>query len=126
MLNVILRGSQYIYQNLIKNHLVCSSHLKGTEPIRIPGTAVPARPAPGPAPSAGLCPSRARSHEVSASQEPTRVLLQKEEPPFGSLSRRQNIRVDPRFPSRVPPVGAAPAARSRDELPVIYSAFRPL
>lgn len=44
MLNLILDGSQYIYQNLIKNHLVSSSHLKGTyfpdSPISIPSTAL--------------------------------------------------------------------------------------
>lgn len=43
MLNLILDGSQYIYQNLIKNHLVSSSHLKGTHfphgPISIRSTA---------------------------------------------------------------------------------------
>lgn len=124
MLNVILRGSQYIYQNLIKNHLVCSSHLKGTSEFpaqrSLPGQRRGQRHL------RGCVRAEPAAPRLLQAREPRRVLLQKEESPFGLLSCRQNIRVDPRLPSRVPPVGTAPAARSRDELPVIYSAFRPL
>lgn len=95
MLNLIVSGSQYIYQNLIKKHLVSSSHLKGTRCARSPSE-FPAqrflagqRAAPGPAPSAGLCPSRAepspqpRPERSCTAREHARLLLRKKESLFG-------------------------------------------
>lgn len=134
MLNLILSGSQYIYQNLIKNiwfpavtwkaRVLHGAHQNSRHSDSCPDSA--GRAAPGPAPSAGLRPSRARSPRPRAilhgrgTHTPGFFTRRS---PSGLGSWRQNIRVYPRLPSWVPPLGIAPGARPQQLIWAPFNIF---
>lgn len=119
MLNLILSGSQYIYQNLIKNiwfpavtwkaHILHGAHQNSRHSDSCPDSA--GRAAAGPAPSAGLRPSRARSagpEQSAPRRDPRLLILPKTEPPGFAYLEIKHAGV-----SEAPKLG--PSSRNRSQ-----------